>query len=183
LAQKLEKEGGLPPTVNVDGPYGLPFAFRQHTKILLMAGGIGITPLHSILRTLLLLSLSPEGLGNDCCLKAVRLVWSVRDRSQIALFKDTLERAKALGQNSKGVTFDVEVFSSATVTAADEDGSSASLPITQGRTNVVAEVAHLAADGGAAPLIYVCGPEALVREVKAAAIAKEVAFSNETFLL
>lgn len=183
LAQKLEKEGGLPPTVNVDGPYGLPFAFRQHTKILLMAGGIGITPLHSILRTLLLLSLSPEGLGNDCCLKAVRLVWSVRDRSQIALFKDTLERAKALGQNSKGVTFDVEVFSSATVTAADEDGSSAALPITQGRTNVVAEVAHLAADGGTAPFVYVCGPEALIREVKAAAIAKEVAFSNETFLL
>ena len=183
LAQRLEKEGGLPPTVNVDGPYGLPFAFRHHTKILLLAGGIGVTPLHSILRTLVLLSLSPEGLGKDCALQSVRLVWSVRDRSLVPLFKDTLERVKALGQNSKGVSFEVEVYSSVAATAADEAGSTTALAITQGRVNVVAEVARLAADGGASPLVYVCGPESLVREAKAAAIAKEVAFSNETFLL
>jgi hypothetical protein len=40
--------------VNIDGPYGLPPPFSRYSHILLIGGGIGITPLHSSLRSLYL---------------------------------------------------------------------------------------------------------------------------------
>jgi hypothetical protein len=41
-------------TVNIDGPYGLPPAFENYTHVLLVGGGIGITPLHSCIRQMYL---------------------------------------------------------------------------------------------------------------------------------
>ena len=40
-------------TVNMDGPYGIPIKTENYNEIYLVAGGIGITPLHSTFRTIL----------------------------------------------------------------------------------------------------------------------------------
>ena len=39
-------------TINIDGPYGIPIEPSKYSEIFLVAGGIGITPLHSTFRTL-----------------------------------------------------------------------------------------------------------------------------------
>ena len=46
-------------TVNIDGPYGLSVTHELHkyTHVLLIGGGIGVTPLHSCLRHLVLMKM------------------------------------------------------------------------------------------------------------------------------
>jgi len=42
--------GGAPLLVSVDGPYGACVDVDYHDDLLLLAGGIGFTPIHSIVR-------------------------------------------------------------------------------------------------------------------------------------
>ena len=65
--------------IQVEGPYGLPFDHRPVSNLLLVAGGIGITPLHSIMRTLLLQLNSNIGLSDPGLLKKVKLIWSFKN--------------------------------------------------------------------------------------------------------
>lgn len=64
--------------IHVEGPYGLPFEHKSVSSLLLLAGGIGITPLHSILRSLLLQLNSNVGLQAGI-LKKVKLIWSFKN--------------------------------------------------------------------------------------------------------
>lgn len=185
LAAAHEKSRGMLPMINIDGPYGLPFRFQQHTSILLIGGGIGITPLHSILRTIVLLASSSEGMGQNNHLLFVRLVWSVREKALCSLFKDTFERC-ILQPDDKGtqtrVRFEIELFSSsADAAGVEEDG----LPVklTRGRIDFAGEVTRLKSNGGNSPIIHCCGPEEMVQEARSHAINCNVAYSHETFLL
>jgi predicted ferric reductase len=63
----------------VDGPYGNRFPYEKYNSILLIAGGIGITGVHSILRTLIQICNSDKGLPEDAILRKVRLVWVMKD--------------------------------------------------------------------------------------------------------
>jgi len=98
----------LPPEaipIVVDGPYGLPLRLQDGSvkRLLLLAGGIGITPLHSIFRTLLLLAeedVCRRGKSSslssptqvDTMPKNIRLVWGMREASLADTFADTWER-------------------------------------------------------------------------------------------
>ena len=91
--------------VNIDGPYGLSVSHELHryTHLLLVGGGIGVTPLHSCLRHLLLSDAcavtshkqgapSNEGLLSKPYpkLEQVRLLWSVKSEEEANLFKSTV---------------------------------------------------------------------------------------------
>ena len=130
--------------VNVDGPYGMPFDYRKFTSILLVCGGIGITPLHGIFRTLLLMFgegtstgtatadlesvgdsaggvNSSSGSSSKTMLLKVRLIWGIRATEMPLLFSDTFRRALASkpGSGSRGgeaVSFELEVFCSTSTT-------------------------------------------------------------------
>ena len=108
--------------VNVDGPYGLSVTHELHrySHVLLVGGGIGVTPLHSVLRHLALMQMCAckghveggrgKGTGTDALLgsdsssvddfhslafpfpdlERVKLVWSVRSIDEIEMFADTV---------------------------------------------------------------------------------------------
>lgn len=103
--------------VNIDGPYGLSVVHELHkySHVLLIGGGIGVTPLHSCLRHLLLMKLCSynttyegteggrgSGVGGSGggqvesltfpfpALQSVKLLWSVKSIEEAALFEDTV---------------------------------------------------------------------------------------------
>eukprot|EP00966_Prymnesium_polylepis_P030409 707153-Prymnesium_polylepis.1 len=63
LANEMEVKwmGASELTVRVDGPYGVPPDVSQYDLVVLVAGGIGVTPCHAILRHLHLERASAEG--------------------------------------------------------------------------------------------------------------------------
>jgi ferredoxin-NADP reductase len=62
--------------INIDGPYGLPLDVSKYSSILLVAGGIGITPMHSCLRQIYTSIKANSNLYPN--LRKVRLVWVSR---------------------------------------------------------------------------------------------------------
>eukprot|EP01119_Soliformovum_irregulare_P000557 TRINITY_DN1038_c0_g5_i2.p1 TRINITY_DN1038_c0_g5~~TRINITY_DN1038_c0_g5_i2.p1 ORF type:complete len:1060 (-),score=280.60 TRINITY_DN1038_c0_g5_i2:117-3200(-) len=76
--------------VRVDGPYGCLPPFQDMSDILLISGGIGVTPMHSILLSLYQSLRYPNGKKNFPRLKKVYFIWTVRDASLLNMLKDTL---------------------------------------------------------------------------------------------
>ena len=97
-------------TVNIDGPYGLSVTHELHkyTHVLLIGGGIGVTPLHSSLRHLLLMKMCASEChveaGRDSQqhnsdsavpfpfpdMRSVELLWSVKNVEESYIFADTV---------------------------------------------------------------------------------------------
>jgi len=108
LAQKQRRRHGSadikePLVVNVDGPYGNTiFETTRYDTVVLVAGGIGITPLHGVLR--FLHQLAVAGVGP---VRRVHLVWSVRNP---ALFRSIEETLRAVVENSMGGRFGFALF-------------------------------------------------------------------------
>merc|ERR1719326_255890 len=67
--------------LNIEGPYGPELAFRQ-PDVLLIAGGIGVTPMHNTLRFL--------AQGGAPAVERVHLVWAARSPQVFELFAETL---------------------------------------------------------------------------------------------
>jgi len=170
--------------ITVDGPYGLPFDYKQFSSILLIGGGIGVTPLHSILRTLLLLNESSSGLSSR--LRVVKLVWSVREIHMVEMFRDTFERV--LDQQIKGgggVRFELAIHctTSSPVDGAEKgtNQEKRAVPISNSRLQLRKEIeALLGVDDG---IVFVCGPEGMVQEASALTSSLNIPFHAETFLL
>jgi predicted ferric reductase len=119
--------------ISVDGPYGTPFPYPRCSTILLVGGGIGVTPLHSILRSLIHICRSDaavtasnnmpsstktktrttdRSMPKDSILTKVKLIWTYKNHELITcnrVFKDTLFM---LSGASVDVDVDVDVGSS-----------------------------------------------------------------------
>lgn len=86
---QLSKLSGSDLLVNIDGPYGTSVDCSRYAHVVLVAGGIGITPLQAVFRdTLQDLSASPN-------LKSLRLIWSTKTYTEAALFLVQLNDAMA----------------------------------------------------------------------------------------
>merc|ERR1711869_150669 len=85
---KSRPTGGF--VVNMDGPYGQPLCLDGHDTVLLLAGGIGITTVHSTFRMLAQLAQKREGPSLKQ-LARVELVWASRS---VELFGILLESLK-----------------------------------------------------------------------------------------
>ncbi len=83
--------GGAGVAVNVDGPYGEWLDSGTFDSLLLVAGGIGVTPIHSIFRELKF----QMARGRCRHVRKVHLVWTVQRRSFIAPFAATIYDAQA----------------------------------------------------------------------------------------
>jgi predicted ferric reductase len=101
---KAPRENNVEPlVVNVDGPYGNTiFETARYDTVVLVAGGIGITPLHGVLR--FLHQLAVAGVGP---VRRVHLVWSVRNP---ALFWSIKETLRSVVENSMGGRFGFALF-------------------------------------------------------------------------
>merc|ERR1712228_542532 len=75
--------------LHVDGPYGAPFEYDGYERIVLIGGGIGITPCHSIFSTLLSRSIrygGKDAMGN--VLPSIDLIWCAKTiKCFLCLFK------------------------------------------------------------------------------------------------
>ena len=171
LAQDLQ--------VNVDGPYG---EFLDHTHfddILLLGGGIGVTPVHSIFR-----ELSSEIRRGVCACKRVHMVWVVRNRVELAPFFDTLVEANEDDQNGRlelSVYVDMDESCPKGVETF-HDG----VMLTGGRPDVAGLVKELATqkalkERATEPHVFVCGPPGLAAAADLACLKNGVSFHKEVF--
>jgi len=126
--------------VEAEGPFGrFTFDERQHERVVLIAGGSGITPMLSILRYI-----------DDCCLKTpVTLIYCVRTRFDI-FFETELERLKARLENFHAVQL---------LSRPDEDWRGLSGRIS--REFVATHVEQLGST-----TFFVCGPDPFMDRVR-----------------
>ena len=74
--------------INVDGPYGVPIDVSFYRNILLVAGGIGITPIHAVFRSIFLSHVT-NGLSKH--IKSIRLIWVVRTARDANIFLESIK--------------------------------------------------------------------------------------------
>ena len=72
--------------VSIDGPYGIPIQLTKYTHILLVAGGIGVTPMHSYFKYLY--TAMSQNAPQFQHIKKIRLLWSIRSVHDINMFKE-----------------------------------------------------------------------------------------------
>jgi ferredoxin-NADP reductase len=89
----------VPLALTVDGPYGRPWDFTNRKAMVFFAGGIGITPMFSMLTEVLLRGAeaalpaafnSPDNEPHQVQAQEVRLVWCVREVSLLLEFASML---------------------------------------------------------------------------------------------
>ncbi len=155
--------------VAVEGPYGCAPSYTQYDAVLLVAGGIGVTPCHSIFRELYIRAAA----GRDG--PAVKLLWVARHRRCFELFGTTLRAAVGDDAFRLALYVDGEKPRDAWGEADAHQG----IPFTHGRPDVKRAVADLAACSS--PYVFVCGPPGLSAACAAAALEHDVAFHSEVF--
>jgi ferredoxin-NADP reductase len=154
--------------VNVDGPYGLPIDYSRFRSVLFVAGGIGITPIHSHLRDMWRAAQTrQEGIPDQ-----VRLVWVTRDPSMFESFAATLDLLHQLPRDR----FSVELYCSS------KKPASGPLLVRSGRPDLAQHISALQLDGMRG-LVFVCGPASLSAVCVKLASEHGVAFHSETFEL
>jgi predicted ferric reductase len=78
-------------SIGIDGPYGRHTDYSRRNNLLLIAGGIGITPLLSIFAEIAARKRNPQRYGDAGSINHVYLVWVVRDASIFSAFSHIID--------------------------------------------------------------------------------------------
>ncbi|EGF78713.1 hypothetical protein BATDEDRAFT_90468 [Batrachochytrium dendrobatidis JAM81] len=146
-------------SVFVDGPYGRAFdGVMDRDTVLLVAGGIGITPLLSILRTIM--HRNQHALTGDR--KQVGLVWVTRNPDHFNWFTAELTKAVSCG---------IQVHLHATCTYQELTQKTRSLPasVEYCKPDILSLMQGLQHRPNHNVSVAVCGPQSLVLSVEQAA--------------
>ena len=184
--------------LNVDGPYGVPIPTQKYSRFCFLAGGIGVTPIHSYVRHMYLclknaqgktLSYDDNGVlsdvsratrGESVCafshVTQVRLVWIVRTEAESMLFDKTIE---AIEKDNLGGVFSYAIYITRGVKT---DASSWRNGQFFCRPDIGAEVKDFASRTSDS-LVFACGPKALVEMVSDFTLNYNIDFKHETFEL
>jgi hypothetical protein len=124
LCKQATEEGRLSRLrINVDGPYGVPLEYQRYEKIIFVAGGIGITNIHSSFKTLYVLA--KAGL---LPVTRVHLIWAAKDPRYFDMFAETF---RTVGRDSLHTRFKVSFYATQETTASGQPlsggGSSSSV--------------------------------------------------------
>ena len=85
--------------IRVDGPYGnLNFNYRRFPAVILVAGGIGVTPVMSILKDTYRTG-QVDRPSRRSCIESMHFVWTVPSQDQYAWFSEDIHE---LVEASKG---------------------------------------------------------------------------------
>jgi len=210
LAQKKEaNELGLHDVeIRVDGPYGKPFVYDGYDRVILVAGGIGVTPCHSVFSTLLSRSMAmadADATNKDGApLPAVDLIWVAKDKEMFSMFTSTFrmyEAHNAAANNRFSVRLFVTRPNGGGVTVLGDDADAQNDESEQSEFNNVVPrtqslmyttgrpewdmVLNTISDGDNNPdttLVFACGPQRMVRAVELVAVEKGARFHAESFV-
>jgi len=160
---------GVGQTISLDGPYGSPPDMTKYTRVLIVAGGIGVTPCHSIFREMVI-----QDLGDFSDFR-VHLLWVSRQAQLFTMFMDTLEKA-----DSKGRRFTYSLYADVDVTLKAPQWLKEK--IQAGRPNLGAIFDKLKIEGSSS-FAFVCGPGGLARAVESCAELRGCGLHMETFFL
>jgi len=154
---KRAPEGCRGVVMNIDGPYGSAFDVLEAPRVLLVAGGIGITPMVSALRC----AVQEAQAGRPGALTGIRLIWVVRDVKIIQVF------ARELAVEREGLPFavDVDIYCSR---ASEEEAAAGGLIV--GRPKLAEQLAK-DVDAAGAVMVRACGPPAMVADCAKACAA------------
>lgn len=157
--------------INIDGPYGVPLEYTRYEKIIFVAGGIGITNIHSSFKTLYVLA--KAGL---LPVTRVHLIWVAKNPSYFDMFQETF---RTVGQDNLHTRFKCSFY-------ATEEGVSnlqpSAVPFQVGKPNLLRDLVGLSAYGMHA-LINVSGPALLRETCHRLAIKCGVDFQEASFEL
>lgn len=164
-------------TVLLEGPYGHPsVSYQKYQNVLLIAGGIGITPMVSIFGFLV---------SNQATLKQnVKLVWSVRTQNEMDFLLPPLRELTGKCNHCR-----VSIFVSQGDPEAGKEPADAPPGVKiqrRKRANFTAMIQKLAQKESAC--VLVCGPEPLVESVqnlcfRVNACCSAVHMHKESFLM
>jgi len=152
-----------PLPVQLDGPYGTPLAplLAEHAGVLLLAGGVGITQPHSVLRELAAYYKENKALPGG--LKFVKLIWAARSAKTFEVFSSSISDCLSGIPES--------VMSAEFYLTKPGSSSSKSLPVTEGRPKFgeLYEGGRKALTEDETLFVQACGPTSMVDEAAAAA--------------
>ncbi|CAG8521182.1 11125_t:CDS:2, partial [Cetraspora pellucida] len=170
------QEGGMHNVhlkMKIDGPYGRPsLDFSSYRTVMLVAGGIGITPMISILKDLVDRQIS----NMPIMTQSIYFLWTVPDTDSYSWFGNELteiqDRLTKRLPESK-YQFDLKIFLTRSTTTP-------SSVFFQGRPNFMTMMKDLKEYHGSGDIaVGVCGPPSMLKEVRSAAVAE----SDETCLI
>ncbi|GAA5861844.1 hypothetical protein JCM3774_001323 [Rhodotorula dairenensis] len=170
--------------VSLEGPHGRCTPTADFDRLLIIAGGSGITHPLSMLE-----HACAEASGGKTAVRKISLIWAMHHTAQVEWARETLECAGMLAMKA-GIELEIKVF----VTRSDAGSLSGSPPLDDrsdeyidekktsgepfelagrssrfhGRPDVHAEVAAAVSDSGRT-LVVACGPPQLARDVAEAA--------------
>eukprot|EP01006_Ploeotia_vitrea_P008893 TRINITY_DN21102_c0_g2_i1.p1 TRINITY_DN21102_c0_g2~~TRINITY_DN21102_c0_g2_i1.p1 ORF type:complete len:292 (-),score=8.15 TRINITY_DN21102_c0_g2_i1:79-954(-) len=175
--------------VRVDGPYGHPPDILSYDKIALVCGGIGVTPCHSILRTLYATSVSA---GRHAVPTRTLFIWSAPHGDIFQMFEPSLREIAGDRDDQTGDgNFLVSLYATRgwgnagpPKTGDEEEPKKGTTTFTckSGRPKMDQELARLARRSpGERCLLFVCGPVPLMLSCQQ--LAREMGFEyhEETF--
>jgi len=165
-------------TVNVDGPYGSDLDLLAYDRIVLVAGGIGITPLHNVFATVF-----NEAKASFGQFPSMELVWIARNPDMFNMYIETFKQFKAEGvPNMKISLFATRsTIHKESVQVREAGLEDVDIPVSNRKPDLSVELRYLETLGSRA-LIYACGPELLVDSCRTLAHRNGNHFKRETFI-
>jgi len=166
LAKQCAAEGRQP-WIRSDGPYGVHhFNYRRYGVLILVGGGVGITPVIGMLKDLYggygeNDHRGPADFAPPHCIKQVYVLWIMPHATETEAFSDTLaSHSLAARSNVSLPALDLRIH--CTRAKADE----VSPPLIAGRPDIPGLVNDAAnSHPGESTLIFACGPGRMVNEL------------------
>lgn len=165
-------------TLCVDGPCGVALDTSEYKRIVLCAGGIGITPCASMY----------SHIKRRHDISAV-LLWSLREAEIAQAFVHHFSRSsvKGIGGSSVRIFFTgrgQSTYGTAALSSVEGPVLSDEVQTHGHRPVLVDEIAAAAQDCEPQDvLVFACGPESLVQDARNAAVSVGAQFHAETFLV
>jgi len=189
---KLAEEGKMP-TISLEGPYGTPVDFHHYETVLLVAGGIGITPCKSIMEHLYGVAATefPQ-------LRRVHLVWSARDASIFSIMGSRRSTPQHLAETcafsadffaTKGQAGNTELGLAADQATkpelgVDQRAEATFTPVLRsGRPNLSSIWSQFNLPHSGPTLVFACGPDEMINDASGEAKRFGWDMHAETFLL